>query len=150
MSEPELIVLRRDLIQALRSLQDAARGKTPPDLLLYSEPGRLLLSVGDLKTRIPAEGTLPGMAYISGLLVKILPKMIPVSSEISITRVEDRIAFGVTDRLRWCLGGPTQPHTQHRFAPVRRHRPEHEKLLPDPLIRVDAVKLYAPFQVRTI
>jgi hypothetical protein len=94
MDSSEMIVLRRDLLQALRSLQDAARGKTPPELQLHSESGRLVFQVGDSKTRIPGEGSLPGRACISGLLVKVLPKMIPATSEIVIARVDDRIAFG--------------------------------------------------------
>ena len=94
MDSSDMIVIRRDLLQAIRSLQDAARGKTPPELVLYSDAGRLVLQVGDLKTRVPGEGSLPGRACISGLLVKILPKMIPVNSEIVISKVDDRIAFG--------------------------------------------------------
>jgi hypothetical protein len=93
MDTTEMIVDRRDLLQAIRSLQNAAGGKNPPELVLYSEAGHLVLRVGDSKSRIPGVGSLPGRAFISGLLVKILPKMIPNIPEIAITRADDRIAF---------------------------------------------------------
>ena len=94
MDNSEMIVDRRDLLQAIRSLQDAARGKNPPDLELHSEAGHLVVQVGDTKSRIPGYGSLPGRACISGLLVKILPKMLPNTPEISITRADDSINFG--------------------------------------------------------
>ncbi len=94
MDTSEMIVDRRDLLQAIRSLQDAARGKNPPELVLHSEAGHLVLQVGDTKSRIPGEGSLPGRACISGVLVKILPKMLPNIPEIDIKQEGSRIAFG--------------------------------------------------------
>ena len=94
MDTSEMIVDRRDLLQAIRSIQNAASGKNPPEVVVYSEAGHLVLRVGDSKSRIPGVGSLPGRAFISGLLIKILPKTIPNLPEIEITRVDDRIAFG--------------------------------------------------------
>ena len=65
MDNSEMIVDRRDILQAIRSLQDAARGKNPPDLELHSEAGHLVVQVGDTKSRIPGNRSLPGRASAS-------------------------------------------------------------------------------------
>jgi len=115
MDSSEIIVKRSDLQQAIRKLQPAARGKKPPELVLQTEAGQLVLQVGEIKATIPGDGSLPGRAFISGLLVKILLKTLPLTPEIPITRADDRIAFG-KNRIgcRW-----EEPQHQEITIPVQ-------------------------------
>ena len=102
MDNLEMIVNRSELLQAFKTLQIAAREKNPPELVIQAEPGLLVMRVGESKSSIPGRGSISGRACIGGVLVKILPKMMPNTPEIAIRQEGSRIAFGkIQIGCRW-------------------------------------------------
>ena len=87
-------VQRDELNHALKMLLIAAKGSSPPDLIVYSENDNLVLKVGGMIHRIPGNGSIIGKAYLPGQSVKNIKVYLPEDQTINISRSEDKIKFG--------------------------------------------------------
>lgn len=94
MTGSEIVVRREDLNNALHTLEIAARGKNPPDLVIQGQPGLLILQVGGSKVEINGDGLLVGQARLSGKLVHRLRLVIPDTDEIVISRRPKFLSIG--------------------------------------------------------
>jgi hypothetical protein len=89
----KVIVKKADLLIGLKLLAVAAKGKNPPQLVVYTENGSLFFRVGAVLHRMPAYGTFTGVGRVSGTIVKGIKTFLPDDEEVTITQIENRISF---------------------------------------------------------
>jgi hypothetical protein len=94
MSDSKIVVPREELENAFRTLEIAAKGKNPPDLIIQCHPGLLILQVGGSKVEIDGDGLLVGQARLSGKMVRGLRLVIPDEEEIIISQQQEYLTIG--------------------------------------------------------
>lgn len=93
MEPGKVVVKKADLLIGLKLLAVAAKGKNPPQLVVYTENGSLFFRVGAVLHRMPASGSFSGVGRVSGTIVKGIKTFLPDDEEVTITQIENRISF---------------------------------------------------------
>ena len=96
MDEETIIIPRSEFAQALKTLQVAAKGKNPPQLLVRCEAGALVLQVGGVTVTLPGEGSFTGQARLSARAIKALSQALPDDDPLPVSRhtEPDRLGIG--------------------------------------------------------
>lgn len=94
MNTSEVKVNRINLVHALHPLEVAAKGKNPPQLIIYSQSGSLYLQIGGAFAHVPCEGNLSAQGRISGKLARNIRQFLPQEPIITITQQPEAICFG--------------------------------------------------------
>lgn len=94
MNSSEIVVDRKDLLSALRTLEIATRGKYSPELVISGERDLVTLMAGGSKCTISGKGFLFGQTRLPGKMVITLRQTLPVGREIVIGQEPDKIKFG--------------------------------------------------------
>ena len=97
MEQGKVIVKKADLLIGLKLLAVAAKGKNPPQLVVYTEDDSLFFRVGAVLHQMPASGSFTGIGRVSGTFVKGLKAFLPDGEDVTITQLENRISF---DKVR--------------------------------------------------
>lgn len=94
MNPVKITVARIELWQALRTLEVAARGNPPPELIISCQPNRLVLTVGGSSIMVNGDGFFPGQTRLSGTLVRSLKTTLLDTESVQIEQQADRIKIG--------------------------------------------------------
>lgn len=94
MNTTEVKVNRTELVQTLKILEVAAKGRIPPELIIYTQPGSLCLQIGGASADIPCEGGFSAQCRISGKLARNIRKFLPEAPITVIAQTTDSIWFG--------------------------------------------------------
>lgn len=93
MEPGKVVVKRADLLIGLKLLAVAAKGKNPPQLVVYTENDSLFFRVGAVLHRMPASGSFTGVGRVSGTIVKGIKAFLPDDEDVTITQLDNRISF---------------------------------------------------------
>lgn len=93
MEQGKVVVNKADLLVGLKVLAVAAKGKNPPQLVVYTEDSSLFFRVGAVLHKMPASGSFTGIGRVSGTIVKGLKIFLPDSEIVTISQMENRISF---------------------------------------------------------
>ena len=85
----KIIVSRKDLVGAFRFLSVASSGKYPPDIIISTIPGFLVLKMSSSETKLPCFGQFDKRGRLPGIWISKLKKLFPDSEEIVLTKEED-------------------------------------------------------------
>jgi hypothetical protein len=102
MPDNKIEVTRGALLKAFKSLAVFSKGANPPDLVVYTKDSMLFLSVGSMTCNIPVQGSLDGVGYVTGKLVKSIRSILPEVDPIIILQSKERLGLAnIRFPCRW-------------------------------------------------